>query len=1005
MMTLQSAILALQHFWADRGCLLAQPYYAQVGAGTMNPATFLRVLGPEPWRVAYVEPSVRPDDGRYGENPNRMQQHFQFQVILKPDPGRPQETYLESLVALGIDPARHDLRFVEDNWESPALGAWGLGWEVWLDGQEITQFTYFQQAGGQSLDPVSVEITYGLERILMALQGVEHFKDLAWDEVRSYGDLQMQAEREHSRYYFETADVERLAAMFGDFEAEARSALERGLVLPAYDYVLKCSHAFNVMDTRGAIGVTERAALFGRMRDLSRGVAEAYVEQRRELGFPWLADPPATMPPAAARPAGPPPEAPSAFLFEVGTEELPVADLQHALNDLTERVPLLLDEARLKHGPISVDGTPRRLVIAVEALAPRQADYTESVKGPPESRAFDAGGQPTPAALGWAKKQGIPADPAGLRALVAEAEGGRYLVHQARREGEPAEKVLSEQFLPRLMAGLTFERSMRWLPGANDPDGKVAFSRPIRWLVALHGSHRVPFGYGGVRTREETRGLRFSTPETMRLDNASAHHEAMRSQGISLGVQARRESIWAEATRLASAAGGHLTPDDDLLTEIANLVEAPAPLLGSFNPDHLDLPEPVLIAVMKKHQRYFPVWGKDGRLLPHFVAVANGERTDLEQIRKGNEHVIRARFADADYFIRRDLERPLEAYLPQLERIAFQTRLGSMLDKVNRVKLLTAMVAQSLGLAKADLTTALRVAELSKADLATSMVMEMTSLQGEMGRYYARQSGEPEAVAEALYDYYLPRFAGDGLPSTRAGLAVGLADRLDTLLGLFAVGLQPTGTRDPFGLRRTAIGLIQCLVGAGQRFDLRQALEQARPLLKAVDVSHEAIESCLAFIAARHEALLLAEGKAHDIVQAVLHSQAHDPAGARRAVEDFEQAVRDPQWPTTLQAFARCVRILRTAPAPVPSTKDLQHPAEKALEAGLARAESTARAAGSVEDFLRVFRPLVPPITSFFEDVLVMSEDRAERDARLALLARVVSLADGVADFSKLEGF
>jgi glycyl-tRNA synthetase len=315
------------------------------------------------------------------------------------------------------------------------------------------------------------------------------------------------------------------------------------------------------------------------------------------------------------------------------------------------------------------------------------------------------------------------------------------------------------------------------------------------------------------------------------------------------------------------------------------------------------------------------------------------------------------------------------------------------------------MVAQSLGLAKADLTTALRVAELSKADLATSMVMEMTSLQGEMGRYYARQSGEPEPVAEALYDYYLPRFAGDGLPSTRTALAVGLADRLDTLLGLFAVGLQPTGTRDPFGLRRTAIGLIQCLVGAGQRFDLRQALEQARPLLKAVDVSHEAIESCLAFIAARHEALLLAEGKAHDIVQAILHAQAHDPAGARRAVEDFEQAVRDPQWPTTLQAFARCVRILRTAPAPVPSTKDLQHPAEKALEAGLARAESTARAAGSVEDFLRVFRPLVPPITSFFEDVLVMSEDRAERDARLALLARVVSLADGVADFSKLEGF
>src|SRR4030066_267583 len=229
----QNIIMTLQNFLAEQGCLIWQPYYAQVGAGTMNPATALRVLGPEPWKVGYGEPSVRPDDGRYGDNPYRLQQHYQFQVILKPDPGNPQELYLQSLQALGIDPLEHDIRFVEDNWESPALGAWGLGWEVWLDGQEITQFTYFQQAGGQALDPVSVEITYGLERILMALQGVYHFKDLAWDEVRSYGDLHLQAEREHSRYYFETADVERLAAMFADFEAAGRSALEHGLTLPA----------------------------------------------------------------------------------------------------------------------------------------------------------------------------------------------------------------------------------------------------------------------------------------------------------------------------------------------------------------------------------------------------------------------------------------------------------------------------------------------------------------------------------------------------------------------------------------------------------------------------------------------------------------------------------------------------------------------------------------------------------------------------------------------------
>ncbi len=244
-------ILALQEYWAKNGCILWQPYHTEVGAGTMNPATVLRVLGPEPWNVAYVEPSIRPDDGRYGENPNRWQHFYQFQVILKPDPGNPQELFLNSLVALGIDPAEHDIRFVEDNWEAPALGAWGLGWEVWLDGQEITQYTYFQQSGGHALDPVSVEITYGIERILMALQGVDNFLDIRWNDRLTYGQVSLQAEREYCGYNFEVADVDRLRRLFQEYVAEADACLQAGLVLPAHDYVLKCSHTFNLLDARG----------------------------------------------------------------------------------------------------------------------------------------------------------------------------------------------------------------------------------------------------------------------------------------------------------------------------------------------------------------------------------------------------------------------------------------------------------------------------------------------------------------------------------------------------------------------------------------------------------------------------------------------------------------------------------------------------------------------------------------------------------------------------------
>ena len=286
--TFQELVLSLQKYWSDKGCLIQQPYDIEVGAGTFNPATFLRVLGPEPWKVAYVEPSRRPTDGRYGENPNRLQHYYQFQVIIKPSPQNIQELYLESLKSFGIDPLAHDIRFVEDDWESPTLGAWGLGWEVWLDGMEITQFTYFQQAGGIDLKPVSVEITYGIERIAMFVQGVDSVYDLKWNDELSYGDVHHRSEVEFSKHNFEEADVDMHLNLFAMYEAECRKLAEKELPLPAYDYCLKCSHSFNLLDARGAISVTERTGYIGRVRNLARMCAEAYVRTREELGHPLL---------------------------------------------------------------------------------------------------------------------------------------------------------------------------------------------------------------------------------------------------------------------------------------------------------------------------------------------------------------------------------------------------------------------------------------------------------------------------------------------------------------------------------------------------------------------------------------------------------------------------------------------------------------------------------------------------------------------------------------------
>ncbi len=999
----QTIIMNLQRFWADQGCLIWQPYYTQVGAGTYNPATFLRVLGPEPWKVAYVEPSVRPDDGRYGENPNRLQQHYQFQVILKPDPGNPQEIYLQSLQALGIDPHQHDIRFVEDNWESPALGAWGLGWEVWLDGQEITQFTYFQQAGGIVLDPVSVEITYGLERIAMALQKVRNFRDIRWSPERTYGDVNLQGEQEHSKYYFEIADVERARQMMSLFEAEALNALEHGLVLPAHDYVLKCSHTFNILDTRGAVGVTERAAMFARMRELSAKVARAYLEQRERLGYPMM--PPLSQPtgssnaPASAAPASAiepnQPNRPGSLLFEIGTEELPASDLQDALTQLQEIVPQALEELRLKHGAIKVFGTPRRLTVMVEDLADRQTDRETLVKGPPAQRAFDPAGNPTPAAVGFARSRGIEVS----QLQVMEVDGGQYAVARVFESGKPAVQVLASA-LPQWIASLSFTKSMRWNPSG------VSFSRPIRWLLALFDDQVIPFEYAGLTSGNQTRGLRFRQPESLAINSMTDYWEFLSSQGILLDPAERRASIRRQTEQLIAECGGdpaHL--DENLLDEVTGLVEAPTALRGSFDEAHLQLPAEVLISVMKKYQRYFPVYKPDGSLLPYFIVIRNGDERFKEVVVDGNEQVVRARFADAAFFIQEDLKQPLEAFLPRLNTLTFQVKLGSMLDKTHRIEGLVEKLITAIGLNQEQAAAARRAAHLCKADLVTNMVIEMTSLQGLMGRYYALHSGESPAVAQAIFESYLPRFAGDDYPQSPAGLLVGMADRLDTLAGLFAAGLAPSGTKDPFAQRRAALGLVQNLIHWNLDFDLQAGLQAAAEGLP-IAASPESLQTCLEFIIGRLQSYLLDEGYRHDVVAAVLAEQGTNPAAAFRAVQQLQQWVKREDWNQILPAYARCVRITRDQKESFPIDPNaLVEDAEKALLSALLQAETTPRRQGSIEDFFAAFLPMIPVINRFFDEVLVMSEDAVQRANRLGMLQRIAALTRGVADFSRLEGF
>jgi len=995
----QTIMMTLQHFWGEHGCLIWQPYYTQVGAGTMNPATVLRVLGPEPWNVAYVEPSIRPDDGRYGDNPYRMQQHYQFQVILKPDPGNPQELYLQSLQALGINPHEHDIRFVEDNWESPALGAWGLGWEVWLDGQEITQFTYFQQAGGVNLDPVSVEITYGLERIAMALQGSYNFKKIQWSPNFTYGDVNYQAEYEHSRYYFEVADIERLYEMYDLYEKEANLALEQGLVLPAHDYILKCSHTFNVLDTRGAVGVTERQALFGRMRELSRRTSEAYIAQREALGFPWLNKPVAASPasisnqqpelPAAAKSAEP-----ADFLLEIGTEELPAADLENAYQQLQNLVPEMLSGLRLEFKDFKVHATPRRLAVHVSQLAGKQVEVTQEIKGPPADRAYDKDGNLTPAALGFARSKGVDAKDL----TVKEVDGGKYLTAVVHQPGLLALDILPEK-LAELVARIRFDKSMRWNASG------VSFSRPIRWLLALFGSATVPFQYAGLTSGRITRGLRFSEAEEYAVKDIPDYFAFLKKQGIISDPAERKAEIERQVGDLYASIKAADKIDSGLLDEVTNLVEAPTALLGNFNEEHLKLPGEVLVGVMKKHQRYFPVAQPSGALMPHFITIRNGGQERLDIVAHGNEEVIQARFSDAAFFINEDNKHSLEDFIAREDTLTFHPKLGSMLDKTKRIVSLTEKLGSELKLTPAEMKIALEAAQLCKADLVTKMVIEMTSLQGTIGKYYALQRGKDAAVAQAIEEHYLPRFAGDRSPASRAGLVVGLADRLDSLMGLFAAGMAPSGTKDPFGLRRAAIGLVQNLIQANIPLDLQKIVSQAAAQLPLESGSKES-QACLDFIAGRLEQMLLEEGYPYDVVKAVLAAQGANPAQAMQAIRELSQWVKRDDWRDILPAYSRCVRITRSEKVTYNINAGyFKESQESALYEAVQTAQGKVSAEPTVENLLSSLLPVIPAINAFFDAVLVMDENQAVRENRLGLLQAVSNLAAGIVDLSKLEGF
>lgn len=692
------------------------------------------------------------------------------------------------------------------------------------------------------------------------------------------------------------------------------------------------------------------------------------------------------------------------LLLEMGTEELPASFIAGAARDLGQKLLAALDAAGLSHGPVETFGTPRRLGVRLRDVADRTADRVEDCLGPPVTVAFDARGEPTKAALRFAEGLGLSVSGLDRRTTAK----GEYLAARVTRPGVAAGEILAPA-LHAAVHGIAFRKAMRW------GDVEQSFARPVRWIVALHGAEVVPLVFGDVRSGRATRGHRFLHPGDVELKTSADHARALADRHVLPSAEARRRRIEEETSAIAASVGATVVSDPSLLDEVANLVEWPVAVTGSFDPRHLDLPREVLIQEMRSHQRYFALSGKDGGLLPRFIAVSGTPVRDPAVSVRGYERVLRARLADARYFFDEDRRTPLADRVPMLDRIVFQAELGSVGAKATRVRSLALEIATLAD--RAGITAVLdRAAFLCKADLVTGMVGEFPELQGVMGREYALASGEPPEVAKAIFEHWAPRGADDALPSGDAGAILGIADRIDTLAGLFGIGRPPSGDKDPFGLRRACLGVIHILRDRNLRVALPQvidlALARLAPVLASAKGGRDAAsvrEALLEFFRGRLRALF-AETRRADVVEAVLAAGFDDIAETERRLVAVAALAGHPDMEPVAAVFRRAVNIVvkqaKDVAAGLPDVALLREEGERRLYAAWESAREAVESHAARGDYAAALKAAVdvrPALDAFFDSVLVMADDPALRANRIRLLSAIGALPGRIADVSRIH--
>ncbi|MBN1618066.1 glycine--tRNA ligase subunit alpha [Candidatus Dojkabacteria bacterium] len=984
-MNFQDLIKKLDEFWSKQGCVIGQPYGVEVGAGTGNPNTAFRVLGPEPFNVAYVEPSRRPTDGRYGENPNRFQHYFQYQIILKPAPVSNQELYMQMLKEIGFDPKKFDIRFVEDNWESTPIGAWGLGWEVWADGMEISQYTYFQQMLGINLDVPALEITLGLERLAMYIQDVDDYRQLKWNDETLYSDMFQKHEYWQSKYNYETSNIDLLKQQYALIEKQITDQLGKNNYWATYDLLLKLSHTFNLLDAQGVISLSDRTEKFVFMQRASKTIGEMYLQERKDMKYPLqnrIKPVIYAIPESKISYDTTKKQDQSKYILELGFEEIPAK----YLIKWEKQIPSNWLENKLKEEDIEFDKAtinlgPRRIVFEIDNIKDEITKDLE-IKGPPTKIAYSQG-KPTQALFGFLKKNQANEQDIEIKNI----NNDEYVF--IKKTDKKQLKEIIQKIVDTLIKESPKQKFMRW-----DNNPKNVFIRPIRWIVSFNDEKLVDLELFDIKASNFTYTPRYNEQEIIRVNSAQDYLGFIDHFNIEIDHNTRRQRIIDAQKEKGSEQESQNI--QNMINENTFLVESTYPTFAQLDAKYSKLPRELITDILEIHQRYLVSYDQKTNSICYGIVI-NGLK-DESLVLEGNKKAFVARLEDGLFYYDQDQKIKLEDLREKLKGLNFHNKAGNYFEKTQRVKELVNYIYTKYE--NKEISKELRKAlELIKNDKATKLAIEFPQLEGFIGKNYAECQGYDKNVADLLLSYYLPTSETSGLPESREAQILSIADKIDTLVNLSAVEGFPE-KNDPYEIRKIMYNLIRLLSDGEIDLDITDIIKFAydkakNPVANIDDIT----EKFISFMNTRFYQYVKNNDENDRIVLSVINAKSNNIHHKSLILKDIKDLLKNKgQSDTVFDLIKRVNNILEKIDNKESSSQINEELIQVDIEKKLINfIKERKDSQFEVKDLLELSELL----EKFFNECMVMDKNEQIRKNRISILVSVKNIIDEIYKYEK----